>query len=61
MARVAGALSNGGIIYVPTVVEKIVNPDGEIAYEFKPKIASRLDASPKTLEAVRGACQGVVR
>ena len=60
MARVAGALSNGGIIYEPTVVEKIINPDGEIAHQFEPKISSRLDASPKTLEAVRRACQGVV-
>ncbi len=45
---------------MPTVVEKIVNPDGEIAYQFKPKISSRLNASPKTLEAVRRACRGVV-
>ncbi len=60
MVRVAGALSNGGIIYVPTVVEKIVNPDGEVAYQFQPKIASRLDASPKNLEIVRNACWGVV-
>jgi penicillin-binding protein 2 len=60
MARVAGALSNGGIIYQPTLVEKIVNPDGEIAYQFKPEIQSRLHASPKTLEAVRRACRGVV-
>jgi penicillin-binding protein 2 len=61
MVRVAAALGNGGNIYVPTVVDKIVNPDGEIAYQFKPQIASRLDASPKTLEAVRRACWGVVR
>ncbi len=61
MVRVAGALSNGGIIYVPTLVDKIVNPDGEVAYQFQPKIASRLDASPKNLEAVREACWGVVR
>ena len=61
MVRVAGALSNGGIIYVPTLVDKIVNPDGEVAYQFQPKIASRLDASPKNLEAVRRACWGVVR
>ena len=61
MVRVAAALSNGGIIYVPTVVEKIVNPDGEVAHQFQPTIASRLNASPKTLEAVRRACGGVVR
>jgi penicillin-binding protein 2 len=60
MARVAGALSNGGIIYTPTVVEKIVNPDGEIAYQFQPTVASRLNASPKTLETVRQAGYGVV-
>jgi penicillin-binding protein 2 len=61
MVRVAAALGNGGIIYMPTVVEKIVNPDGEIAYQFKPEVSSRLNASPKTLEVVRRACRGVVQ
>ncbi|MGQ9919772.1 MAG: penicillin-binding protein 2 [Desulfobacca sp.] len=60
MVRVAAALGNGGIIYTPTVVEKIVTPDGEVAYQFTPQIQSRLDASPKTLELVRRACRGVV-
>jgi penicillin-binding protein 2 len=60
MVRVAAALGNGGIIYEPNIVSKIVNPDGEIAYQFTPKIQSRLNASPKTLEAVREACRGVV-
>ncbi|MBM4288323.1 MAG: penicillin-binding protein 2 [Deltaproteobacteria bacterium] len=61
MVRVAAAICNGGIIHVPTVVEKIVNPDGEIAYEFTPQIQSRLAASPKNLDLVRRACQGVVQ
>lgn len=60
MVRVAAALGNGGIIYTPTLVEKIVTPDGEVAYQFTPQIQSRLDASPKTLELVRRACRGVV-
>lgn len=60
MVRVAAALGNGGIIYTPTVVEKVVNPDGEIAYQFQPQIQSRLNVSPKNLELVRRACRGVV-
>ncbi len=60
MVRVAAALGNGGIIYTPTVVEKIVNPDGEVAFQFQPQVQSRLPASPKTLELVRRACRGVV-
>ncbi len=60
MVRVAAAMGNGGIIYVPQLVERICNPDGEVAYECQPQIASRLNASPKNLEIVRRACRGVV-
>ena len=60
MVRVAAALGNGGLIYTPTVVEKVVSPDGEVVYQFQPQVQSRLGASAKTLELVRRACRGVV-
>ncbi|MCK9375226.1 MAG: penicillin-binding protein 2 [Syntrophobacterales bacterium] len=60
MARVVAAIANGGIIYKTHLVEKVESPAGEILYQAKPEVQSRLDASPATLEAVRRALVGVV-
>ena len=53
MARVVAAIANGGIVYKPYIVEKVESPAGEVLYQAKPEVQSRLGASPATLEAVR--------
>ncbi len=60
MARVVAAIANGGIVYKPYIVEKVESPAGEILYQAKPEVQSRLGASPANLEAVRQALVGVV-
>jgi penicillin-binding protein 2 len=60
MARVVAAIANGGIIYKPYLVEKVESPSGEILYQGKPEVQSRLGASRATLEAVRQSLVGVV-
>jgi penicillin-binding protein 2 len=60
MARVVAAIANGGIIYKPFIVDKVESPTGEILYQAKPEVQSRLEASPPTLELVRRALVGVV-
>jgi penicillin-binding protein 2 len=60
MARVVAAVANGGIVYKPYLVEKVESPTGEILYQARPTVQSRLEASPATLEAVRQALVGVV-
>jgi penicillin-binding protein 2 len=60
MARVVAAIANGGIVYKTHLVEKVENPAGEILYQAKPEVQSRLQASPATLETVRQALVGVV-
>jgi penicillin-binding protein 2 len=60
MARVVAAIANGGIIYKTHLVEKVESPAGEILYQAKPEVQSRLEASPATLEAVRQGLEGVV-
>jgi penicillin-binding protein 2 len=60
MARVAAAIANGGIIYKTHLVEKVESPAGEILYQARPEVQSRLEASPATLETVRQALEGVV-
>ena len=60
MARVVAAIANGGIVYKPYLVEKVESPAGEILYQAKPEVQSRLRASPANLEAVRQSLVGVV-
>jgi penicillin-binding protein 2 len=60
MARVVAAVANGGIIYKTHLVAKVESPAGEILYQAKPEVQSRLGASPATLEEVRQGLEGVV-
>ena len=60
MARVVAAIANGGTIYKPYVVEKVESPAGEILFQAKPEVQSRLRASPANLEVVRQSLVGVV-
>jgi len=61
MAQVVAAVANGGIIYEPQLVEKVESPAGEILFQAKPIVKSRLDADPKNLALVQKALQGVIR
>jgi penicillin-binding protein 2 len=60
MARVVAAVANGGTVYKPYLVEKVESPAGEILYQAKPELQSRLRASPANLEVVRQSLVGVV-
>jgi penicillin-binding protein 2 len=60
MAQVAEAIANGGNIYEPQIVEKVESPTGEILFQAKPVLKSRLEAAPATLAIVRQALAGVV-
>jgi penicillin-binding protein 2 len=60
MAQVAAAVANGGYLYEPLLVEKVESPAGEILYQAKPVVKSRLEASPATLAFVQKALHGVV-
>jgi penicillin-binding protein 2 len=60
MARVVAAIANGGIVYKPHLVEKVESPAGEILYQAKPEVQSRLGLSRAHLEALRQSLVGVV-
>ena len=60
MARMVAAIANGGIIYKPYLVEKVESPAGEILFQARPEVQSRLGASRANLEAVRQSLVGVV-
>lgn len=60
MAQVVAAVTSGGIIYQPQLVDKVESPAGEILYQSQPVVKYRLGASPATLAAVRRGLEGVV-
>lgn len=61
VARFISALGNGGTLYRPQAVEKIVKPDGTVTFEFKPEAAGTLGLKPETLKAIQDAMLGVAR
>ncbi len=60
MLRLISAVANGGILYRPQFVEKIISHDGKILKQFKPQIDGRAPVSETTLEMLREGLAGVV-
>ena len=58
LARAYAALSNGGTLYEPRVVRAIVDPQGKLIREIKPKVQAKLRAT-KVIEWVDQALKGI--
>ena len=54
------ALANGGTLYEPQVVNRVLAPDGSVVQDFQSKALSQLDVSPGVLEIMRNAARDVV-
>lgn len=59
VASMIAAVANGGIVYKPIVVEKMVRPNGE-EVPFKSEVRGNIDAQPENIEVVRKALYKVV-
>jgi len=60
LLAMVSAIANGGTIYRPWVVKKIVSLSGDILEEYEPEAVRRVDVKPETLAFVRQAMLGVV-
>jgi penicillin-binding protein 2 len=60
VANFMAAIGNGGALYRPQVVERVVTPDGEIIKEFDPSVISELPVRESTLTAIHEALAAVV-
>ncbi len=47
------AIANGGVVYKPYLVQKIVSPHGEVIKETAPTIRHRVDIDPANLQIIR--------
>lgn len=55
VAMFAAAVGNGGTLYRPQLIEKIVNENGEATYTFKPEEIGKLPVKPENLKIIQDA------
>jgi len=53
MASLISLIANGGVIYKPLIVGKIINGRGEIIETFQPKVIGKPEISSETLSIIR--------
>ena len=54
------ALANGGTLYQPQIVHRILAPDGRMVRDFQPEVIHQLDVDPQVLEEMRLAARRVL-
>ncbi len=60
MLVLTSAVSNGGIVYKPQMLEKVETADGDILFENKKQVVGKLPVSKKNLEIVQKGLWEVV-
>ncbi len=60
VANFIAALGNGGTLYRPQLIEKVVSPGGEAVFTLQPEAIGELPISSGTLQAIREGLVGVV-
>lgn len=60
MALIAAAVANRGVIHKPQLIQRIIRPDGEVEFEFKPEVRGQLNIDPKAMEVIRRGMWAVV-
>jgi penicillin-binding protein 2 len=61
VANLMAAIGNGGTLYRPQLVEKIVGADGVVSFSFKPEVKNQVAVSPANLAVVQDAMSAVVK
>ena len=60
LCRMTASIANGGTVYTPTLVDRIVGPDGDVQFQAEPLIEGHADASPEVIALIQDAMRGVV-
>lgn len=54
------ALANGGTLYKPQIVRRVLAPDGSVVQDFQPQVMSTVGIDPDILQTMRLAAREVV-
>jgi membrane peptidoglycan carboxypeptidase len=54
------ALANGGTLYQPRIVRRILAPDGSVVQDFQPTVLKQMDVPASALKDMRLAARNVV-
>ncbi len=60
VASAFATLANGGTVFAPRVVQRIVAEDGRVVTEFEPRVAGDLDAKPDNIARVTRSLERAV-
>lgn len=61
VARFMAAIGNGGTLYRPQLIEKIVGPDSTVIESFSPEVVGTLPIQPERLKVLQGSMTSVIR
>ena len=53
IAVMTAVIANGGTFYKPSVLEKVIDPDGKAAQQFTPEVLQRISGQGRNLKLVR--------
>jgi penicillin-binding protein 2 len=60
LARMTATLANGGRLYRPLLVDRVVGPDGEVVMHSEPEIVGTVDLASSHFEAIRSGMFEVI-
>ena len=60
LAQMTAALANGGLVYRPQLVDRVVAPDGQVVHRGEPQIARTVDLAPEHFQAIQAGMYGVL-
>jgi penicillin-binding protein 2 len=60
MALVTAAIANGGRVFRPFLVKRLVSPEGNVLKEFSPQLIRSIPVNPGNLRLIREAMAGVI-
>ncbi|MBA4392237.1 MAG: penicillin-binding protein 2 [Desulfobacca sp.] len=60
MAVLTATLANGGKVFRPFLVKKLVSPQGTVIKEFQPQVIQQVSVNPEHLRLIQQAMAGVV-
>lgn len=61
MCNLIAAVANGGLVYRPQAVDRVIRPDGQVLYQFAPEIESKLELPASVWQTIRDGLMAVVK